>query len=1080
MMGTTADSSFYVTGGTLRPDAPSYVPCQADRDLYEGLSRGQYCYVLTARQMGKSSLMARAAARLRQEGVVVLSLDLTALGQNLSPEQWYDGLRSLVAWQLDLEEELDAFWLAHERLGPLQRWMAALREVVLKRLPGRVVIAIDEIDVVQSLPFSTDEFFAAIRECYNRRSTDPEFSRLTFCLLGVASPSDLIQDTRTTPFNIGRRIELTDFSPKDAAPLVQGLGGEDARRAALLERVLYWTGGHPYLTQRLCQAVADGPGETTPADVDRLRESLFLSAGAQEQDDNLLFVRDRMLRGETDPAGLLDLYAQVRRGKRVPNDETDPRVSLLRIAGITHVEGGALRVRNRIYAHVFGGRWVQAHMPGAELRRQRAAYRRGLLRAAGVSAVILAVVVGLALLALRQVQRANQLRRVAQERLYAADIRAARQDWEAGNLGAALDLLEAHRPSPGEEDLRGFEWRYLWRLCQRRDDLFTLRGHTHWVWAVRFSGDGKTLFSWSNDGSAKRWDLATRRPVATMGWRKAGLGMSGNFSDARDRKILAWRGRDGNIQHLDLLSGRRLAALKLPWASFNDFELSPDGRLLVASLPDRTVRLWDVPRRQKVGSLRHHGEVKWMVFGPEGKKLAVANPNTVVVWDLASGRGEAVLRVPAAGGGGHCRFSPGGRFLAAAGAWGAIHLWDLKTRTLVAALRGQNGEIRDMAISPDGRTLATAGEDLTIRLWDLSAKSQRAVLRGHTAGVTSLAFAPDGKSLASGSNDRTVRVWRVAAQPEAQALHGHTASIYAVAFSPDGKLLATGSFDNTAKVWDLTAGHVVATFPGRPGGLHNVTFSPDGKLLAVGTWFPNQPNHPGEVGLWDVRARREIATIGGYQDGVGRVAFSPDGRTLATSGTAGTVKLRDLASGQEVTLPGHEGLVSFVRFSPDGRTLASAGWDATVRLWDVASHQARGILRGHSNRVHCVAFSPDGKTLASASWDHTVKLRDVAQQRKVAALRGNLAFCFVLFSPDGKTLATGSIAGPIQLWNVATRQELIALKRPGWYAPIAFSLDGQYLASGSGSDDRSVLLWRAASFAETDAPGATPQRQPAD
>src|SRR5262249_13116563 len=100
----------------------------------------------------------------------------------------------------------------------------------------------DEIDAVRSLAFSTDEFFAAIRDCYNRRSQDPEFGRLTFCLLGVATPSDLIQDTRTTPFNIGRRIELTDFTAAEAAPLAEGLGRDGQAGQALLQRMLDWTG----------------------------------------------------------------------------------------------------------------------------------------------------------------------------------------------------------------------------------------------------------------------------------------------------------------------------------------------------------------------------------------------------------------------------------------------------------------------------------------------------------------------------------------------------------------------------------------------------------------------------------------------------------------------------------------------------------------------------------------------------------------------------------------------------------------------------------------------------------------------
>ncbi len=167
--------------------------------------------------MGKSSLMVSTAARLRAEGVTVAVIDLTAIGQNLSAEQWYDGLLNRVGRQLDLEDELEDFWEEHERVGPLQRWTRAVREVVLEKCKGRVVFFVDEIDAVRSLPFSTDEFFAAMREFYNRRTEDPELTRLTFCLLGVATPSDLIRDVRTTPFNIGQRVELTDFTEEEAA-----------------------------------------------------------------------------------------------------------------------------------------------------------------------------------------------------------------------------------------------------------------------------------------------------------------------------------------------------------------------------------------------------------------------------------------------------------------------------------------------------------------------------------------------------------------------------------------------------------------------------------------------------------------------------------------------------------------------------------------------------------------------------------------------------------------------------------------------------------------------------------------------
>jgi tetratricopeptide (TPR) repeat protein len=444
-MSTTSPSSFYVIGGTLERNAPSYVPRQADIDLYHGLTQGKFCYVLTSRQMGKSSLMVRTAVRLREDGVAVAILDLTAIGQNLTAEQWYDGLLARIGRQLDLEDELEDFWHDQEKVGPLQRWMNAVREVVLARYTGRVVIFVDEIDTVRSLPFSTDEFFAGIREFYNRRTEDAELSRLTFCLLGVATPSDLIRDTRTTPFNIGQRIELADFTERDGLPLAEGLGREQTLGVKLLERILYWTGGHPYLTQRLCQAVAEDSSVESASGVDRLCDALFLSPRARERDDNLLFVRERILRSEGDRAGLLDLYSRVRRKRRnVRDDETNPLLSILRLAGIIRISDGYLAVRNRIYHRVFDNEWIRANMPDAELQRQRAAYRKGILRAAAVAAVILALMAGLAVAAMKQRNRAvEEARR--------ADQNAHEREQAMADLNKALKEAEGQRENARQQ-----------------------------------------------------------------------------------------------------------------------------------------------------------------------------------------------------------------------------------------------------------------------------------------------------------------------------------------------------------------------------------------------------------------------------------------------------------------------------------------------------------------------------------------------------------------------------------------------------------------------------------------------------
>jgi hypothetical protein len=173
-------TGFYTIGGTLHHDSPAYVEREADKQLRSVLTAGEFAYVLTSRQMGKSSLMVRTTQELTKQGVKVVVLDFTAVGQNVSPEQWYDGLLLGVGRKLDLEDELEDYWMDNQRISPVQRWFGAIREVALAKLDQPIVIFCDEIDIVKSLPFRTDEFFAAIRECYNRRIHDSAFSRLNF------------------------------------------------------------------------------------------------------------------------------------------------------------------------------------------------------------------------------------------------------------------------------------------------------------------------------------------------------------------------------------------------------------------------------------------------------------------------------------------------------------------------------------------------------------------------------------------------------------------------------------------------------------------------------------------------------------------------------------------------------------------------------------------------------------------------------------------------------------------------------------------------------------------------------------
>jgi WD40 repeat protein/serine/threonine protein kinase len=380
-----------------------------------------------------------------------------------------------------------------------------------------------------------------------------------------------------------------------------------------------------------------------------------------------------------------------------------------------------------------------------------------------------------------------------------------------------------------------------------------------------------------------------------------------------------------------------------------------------------------------------------------------------------------------------------------------------------------------VAVSPDGERVASSSQDGIIKIWDAKTAQELRSIPAHKDHVRSIAFSPDGQWLASGSWDKTVKVWDAQTGRGRYTLTGHQGEVWSVAFSPDGKLLASaggnGQVCGELKLWDTITGQEVRSFRGHTDTVSGVVFSPGGQRLASGAAGTDKT-----VRLWDVQTGQELLRFRDHQQGVMGVAFSPDGRLLASCGSErnglGELKVWDADTGQVIRDLHHTRGVWCVAFSPDGRRLASGSFDQTVKLWDVASGQEALTLPGHFESVRSLVFSPDGHRLFSCAHDGTVRVWDATPLRShededCLTLRGHSdEVTGVAFHPkEPAVVASASLDGTVKLWNTRTALPPLNIGpynlrgKPGAVSGLAFSPDGGLLATVGDDDHVSVKVW---------------------
>ena len=1095
--GSRRGEEFYVAGGPVAPDRRCYVARKTDLELLERVAAGEYCHVIAPSLSGKSSLVARAVSHLRAGGALAAVVDLSQLGSrdgSTEVGRWYYGLAYRVMRDLRIKLDLQAWWQERMPLPPAQRLGEFFWEVVIGATRAPVAIFLDEIDSVEQLDYAT-ELFSIVRACHDARAAEPEYQRLTFVLLGAALPAGKAERAGLAAAEIGTRLELPDFRFDEARSLAEGLEmpSGDAERA--LYRILYWTGGHPYLTQKLCQAVARNAGRIdSDAAVDRLVAARFFARNAVVNETSMSRVLDGLDRAGKLARPALRLYRRIRRGRRPRYEAGNPEHELLRVCGLAKLNGERrLVVRNRIYAEVFTHRWAREALPAEWGRIGRIAAVTALVGAAlwgyvevlprpyeetlKVSSVELDEAVG-AWSAMRRIpgfgRRADRLlSRVLirgsrsatawpEAEAFDRQLRAlsgyeARADallveyWErrAAVAEAAerrdealLFRLRAYLAGPTADaglaaELAGGGYRQLRTVIRPTGLVDALAAEENWAHVVTLSG-GNVV---------ERWDALTGLPASEQ---RLDL-LAEEFVTVRRRLSLEAAGRVAQVRLELALDHPRPADLHLLLSA-------PSGRaveLPVAPAAAGNGRfVFDERRAPALRALR--GEPAQGTWLLEIEDRVGGAPGFLRAWTLqaspaaghrAEDRPENPLLLPSPlrSSGVRAALSADGALVAALPrnpeARGRLQSWDVGGARPLASVAVGAGERRLRFADRDTLLLVTSGpggvEEL--RVLDAASGEQRVVHRGEARFLAGPAVSPDGQFVAvAEASPRAAWIRKLDSGRETFRLPaaGETS---AVAVGTGGLMLAVADRGNVVRVWHTLDRALLVELP-QEAAVSELAFDHSGRWLAT-------VDVARQVRVWDLSSPGAAPVLSRRGGETRQFGFDRSGRRFALQGPSGGYELWTLQEGLPATpvLP-HPAEPPAGTAAPDGPAamrlalgdglLLTGQGTRSVRNWDTDRAGAPDEL---PRIAQVVALAPSGLRMAAGLADGRVilRMRDpeslVLQQALVTTgeARHGGAVTALDFSPDSTRLASVGADGSVLLWDAVTGRPLGGLFQHG-------------------------------------------------